>query len=170
MTKTFLAPVVSVTGTSERHDLLWSLQPIANVIRLVGIDLDPGKSATKCRRCAFFVLGLSVLIFVGFTSSMHFIQGSSSKEKQGTFFYCWELLKEGTYLVSGILFPLAFFLAAFLKWATLWEKVEDMEQSVAFHKTFASRLRKVSAILIVFFGLLVLPTFFYQYISFHLIF
>ena len=154
-----LAKMVSLDTVSDttirsipskyQHDLLWSLQPVLNSMRILGMDLDVGLPRSKIRRYAFLVYEMFLALFV-VASTIIFELQPDSQNGQSKIIQNWQLwLITTTTSLSAILLQLTSFIMVVFQWKSLWKKVRKLDDNLlSMHTSFPGKLRKVSIVLL----------------------
>lgn len=128
----------------EKHqDLVWSLQPIFGLLRVVGIDLDVSSSRWTWRRCSFLVFSWCVLVFTLAANIVDHCWKSNGEERRTTRFWV-ELVRRNTTILSSLLTPSLLVVVTLLRWKPLWEKVHRMEQLMNLSVALLWRLRRIA--------------------------
>lgn len=143
-----------VSNESPRQDLVWSLQPILNVLQMSGVNLDVNQPGSVRRRRVFLSLKILILFAIVFLLIHSIINSIKLFEEipiESTYMTIYFISKLISY-VSSALIPVV--LARF-KWETLWEQLQRVDQFSHFTIIDYSRLRKKCIIAIIIFVLLV---------------
>lgn len=128
-------------SSENRHDLIWSLRPIFSSMRIFGIDL-------RYRTLGARIPVLLGVIMAVFTTSSSVVRALGWSKFDHTSTLSWlNVLIEQTVLSRNILFSLVMLKMVLLfKWRSLWETLEQMENSMSYPATFHRRLRRVSTV------------------------
>ena len=135
--------VVVIPTEYPQHDLVWSFQSIFITMRFYGIDLNVLQQRSTLRRYFVMVLGMLLLIYSCGTHVLYvYINPKTWKTEKNTDIYlaldiiCWS--------TSTIIFQVAVYSTAALKWRSLWKKAEEMEHFIQFPTDCYHQLRKVN--------------------------
>ena len=150
-------PKVS-TEYSER-DLVWSLRPIFLAMRIFGTDLDVIRRHTVYRRCAFVLLAVFLLIFIGYLqlsiipNGKHMMKIYQSKEVMNRIREVFNTIEMKLFITTGVFFSIAIMIAQLmivqLNWGNLWKKMQEMDQRGCLKTDHYNRIRKFVVILMI---------------------
>ena len=138
--------VAEISGENQR-DLVWSLQPILQSIRVFGIELNVSVERSNFRRYASTVW--AVIIFSSMESSLYrdinhhpnlFASGNHSIKFNST--RAWlDILLKYEWVLWDIFFPLIIFWTYAVKWKALWKKATKLQELMNYEISFHQQLR-----------------------------
>jgi len=144
-------------GGENQRDLLWSLQPILQSIRVFGIELNVSVERSNFRRYALTVW--AVIIFISLESSLYYMihywenpfeTGSNSTGRNSTRTWLNHILK-CLRLQWGFFFPPIIFWTYTVKWKELWKKARKLQKLMNYEISFHKQLRLYTLIITVVF-------------------
>ena len=124
------------------RDLIWSLQPINWLARIIGIELNVTEKRSTIHRFIFFTFGMLNLLLAGtwlcyeVSCSIGTEDGNRAK---------WKLVLTNTFQLAV---PVVFFARILFRWKPVWKQAERMEEKLNYLSTFYHRLRRVSIALV----------------------
>ena len=139
---------VAETSGENQHDLVWSLQPILQSIRVFGIELNVSVKRSNFRRYALTVW--AVIIFISMESSLYneltnndqnLFASDNHSIKCGSTRAWLDLLMMYEWVLWGIFFPLIIFWTYAMKWKALWKKATKLQELMNYEISFHQQLR-----------------------------
>ena len=124
-------------------DIACSIGPFLTFLRFFGIDLDVNQPRSKFRRFIFLVFGTSVFVFMITVACFAFVYHLPLEQPRTSKF--WFLVIEMDLWVCFTVFSqLAVFTMAYLRWKSLWNCAEKLEQFAKIPDNLLRRVRTSS--------------------------
>lgn len=139
--------VAETRDETPKYDLLWSLQPVFNGLRILGFDLDVNRPGSVHRRRAFLGLKMLVVFVTGESSVALILQGFRDINKGSPIYFSVFLLLMAFLSIS---FTITLLGAVQFKWSALWDKVREVERSTTFTADFYKLMGKAATPSILF--------------------
>ena len=139
-----------IVANESHHDLIWSLQPIIYGMRVFGIDLNMSLPV-NCFRL-FALVSFASLMALNCSSYPQMSDEPIDKTSAKSTMVWLDFLKPFTWFIFNIGFLLAMLeMATLFKWKPLWDTLKRLDNNM---RTFHWQLRKLSAVLTIFFIIL----------------
>ena len=138
----------TITSKYE-HDLTWALQPIFVWLQVLGIPTGQIHLASTIRRYAFFLAGMTMMIWVICSNLQQILKHTQAHtnepNKKWSLTRIWsEALQELLVHSVSILISLSLFIISQLRWTSMWQNAIEVEQRIRFDKKFYHSIRKIS--------------------------
>ena len=154
-----VAKIPRVSSEYPEHDLVWSLHPVFLAMRIFGTDLDVIRRHTVYRRCAFVLLAVFLLIFIGYLqlsiipNGKHMMKIYQSKEVMNRIREVFNTIEMKLFITTRVFFSIALMIAQLmivqLNWGNLWKKMQEMDQRGCLKTNHYNRIRKFVVILMI---------------------